>query len=571
MPILKNIEEILTSLSLTGKVVFYSLVGVFALSAVMLLWEVNSAYLIEIPQSGGKLIEGVIGSARYINPVLSVTEGDKDLSALIYSGLTRLEPDGNITLDLADSYSISPDGKTYSFILRPDATFHDGKLVTVDDVIFTIKKIQDTTSKSNKRAYWEGVNVEKVSDREVKFTLQQPYAPFIENTTIGILPQHIWQQLSGEQFTSSEFNTKPIGSGPYKVASVARGENGIPVSYTLESNDKYYFTKPYIKNIIFKFYNTEKNLIEAYEHGDVRAINGISPDNAIMLKNSGERVVEAPLPRVFAVFFNQSTNKALGYKDVRQALSLAVDRQGIVNTVLQGFGSPLDSAVPKSFTSEVQSNDRDLGARRDEAIALLEKNGWQLNASGIREKKVGATIIPLAFTISTSDAPELTEVAQHAQAAWKAIGADVSIKVTEGGYLNQNVIKPRKYDALLFGQVVNRDLDLYAFWHSSQTADPGLNVSMYQNKTVDTLLETMRGETKRDARQEIYQKIQAELENDMPAVFLYSPHFIYVVPDELKGIDLRQVSTPSERFTTVNKWYLNTDTIWNIFNKQSSN
>lgn len=572
MPILRTIDQTIQSLSLTGKIILYTLAAIFVVSGVMLLWNLNSAFLIEVPRSGGRLVEGVIGAPRFINPVLSVTDGDKDIAALVYSGLTRSLPDGTLGLDLADSYSISADGKTYSFVLRSDAKFHDGIPVTPDDIVFTVLKIQEASIKSNKRAYWEGVTVEKASEREVRFNLQQPYAPFIENTTIGILPKHVWKDLAGEQFISSTLNTNPIGSGPYKVGSIDRNAKGIPLSYTLDSNSEFYLGKPYIKNVVFKFYNSEKSLIENYVRGDVKSVSGISPDNAMLLKNEKTRILQTPLPRVFAVFFNQVTNKVLAYKEVRQALSLAVNRQGIVTSVLQGFGTPLDSAVPKSFTGEVQSGARDATSHHEEAIALLEKNGWLLNANGIREKKVGNTIIPLSFSISTSDAPELKEVAEHVQANWKQIGADVSIKIVEGGYLNQNVIKPRKYDALLFGQVVNRDLDLYAFWHSSQRDDPGLNVALYSNSTVDKTLEMMRIETKASTRQELYKKIESELQDDIPAIFLYSPHFIYVLPEELKGISLKQVSSPSERFSSIHKWYLNTDTIWKIFDKsQPSN
>jgi peptide/nickel transport system substrate-binding protein len=524
LPILHRIEHAIESLSLTGKVIFYTLVAVFIISAVGLLWNVNNAFMITIPRPGGKLVEGIVGPARFINPVLAVTDGDKDITALVYSGLTRIMPDGTLGLDLADSYTLSPDGKVYTFVLRKDALFHDGTPVTAQDVIFTIHKIQESSIKSPKRAYWEGIDVQKIDDSHIRFILQVPYAPFLENTTIGILPEHLWQNLTGEQFTMSDLNTKPIGSGPYKIASIDRAENNVPVSCTLDAFNEYYLTKPYIKTVVFKFYNSEKNVIESYENGDINALSSISPDNATILQQSKARILQASLPRVFAVFFNQSNNPALSAKEVRQALNQAVDRTEIINSVLQGFGSPLDSAVPKSFTNEVQS-ETDSRAHPDEAIKLLEQNGWLLNASGIREKKVGKDVIPLAFSISTSDAPELKEVADHLQAQWKAIGAHVSVKVVEGGYLNQNIIKPRRYDALLFGQVVNRDLDLYAFWHSSQRTDPGLNVSLYSNATVDKLLETMRVEVKPEAREAMYTK-----------------------------------------FETISRWYLKTDSIWNIFN-----
>jgi peptide/nickel transport system substrate-binding protein len=564
VPLLRSINKKIRSLSLTGKVIFYTLSAVFIISSLGLLWNVNSAFIVEVPRPGGRLIEGVIGTPRFINPVLSVTDADKDISALLYSGLTRVMADGSLGLDLAQSYSISPDGKVYTFSLRPDAQFSDGTIVTADDVVFTIQRIQDNAIKSNKRAQWEGIMVEKTANNEVKFTLHQAYAPFLENTTLGILPKHAWESLTGDKFIMSTLNAEPIGSGPYHVASVERNDAGVATAYILEPSKNHYLGIPFIKSIVFKFYSTEKSAVEAYEVGEVNAINSISPENAAALKLQGAAVIESALPRVFAVFFNQNINKALAYKEVREALSLSIDRQAIINTTLNGFGSPLDSAVPKSFTGKVQSEHTD-SSHFDEAINLLENNGWQLNTSGIREKKVGKDTITLSFSISTSDAPELKEVADTLVAQWKKLGADVSVKVVEGGYLNQNVIKPRKYDALLFGQVVNRDLDLYAFWHSSQRADPGLNVALYENKNVDKILESMRTEIDPEKRKALYAQFDAEIQKDTPAVFLYSPHFIYVVPQSLKGIHLQKISTPSERFTESTTWYLNTDRVWKIF------
>jgi peptide/nickel transport system substrate-binding protein len=245
---------------------------------------------------------------------------------------------------------------------------------------------------------------------------------------------------------------------------------------------------------------------------------------------------------------------------------LAVNRDFIVNSVLQGFASPLDSAVPKSFTKEVQSSTTNTSSSPfDDAAKLLDSNGWTMNAQGIREKKIGKDTIPLAFSISTSDSAELKQVAETLKSEWKKLGADVTVKVVESGNLNQNIIKPRKYEGLLFGQVINRDLDLYPFWHSSQQQDPGLNVALYSNKTADKILEDLRKTTDKTAREQEYVMLNNELQKDVPAIFLYTPNFIYVVPPTLHGLDISEISTPSERFGDISSWYTATDHIWKIF------
>jgi peptide/nickel transport system substrate-binding protein len=565
LPILRTIEDALRSLSLSGKLIFYILSFIFIVSGITLLAKVNNAFLVEVPETGGVLHEGVVGFPRFVNPVLGITDGDKDLIALLYSGLMRSMPDGRIIPDLAESYTISPDGTVYTFKLRQNAKFHDGTPVTADDVVFTVEKVLDPMTKSAKRANWDGVSAEKVNDYEVKFTLKQAYAPFLSNTTLGILPRHLWQGLQADAFEASDYNKQPIGSGPYKLLSIERNENGVPLSYELASNDEFVLGKPYIKRVQVKFYTSEKNLVEAYQAGDIDDINSISPLMAEELKNKGANIKTATLPRIFAIFFNQNNNKALTFKEVRQALSMSVDRNQIIDSVLGGFGLPLDSAAPSSFTSKTKSRSTSETSHLDQAIKLLDEQGWKLNEHGIREKKVGKDTIPLTIAISTSDAEELKAVADRVKNEWQKLGADVSVKIVEGGYLNQNVIRPRKYEALLFGQVINRDLDLYAFWHSSQVSDPGLNVALYESKVADGILESLRTTTDRKAREDLFEKLRVELAKDIPAVFLYTPQFIYVVSPHLAGIHLEHVAVPSDRFGDIVTWYLTTDRVWKIF------
>jgi peptide/nickel transport system substrate-binding protein len=329
--------------------------------------------------------------------------------------------------------------------------------------------------------------------------------------------------------------------------------------------------KPLLGKIVFKFYPTEKMLEDAFSNGEIDSINGISPTLAKELEKNGSTIYSASLPRVFGVFFNQNENPALAETAVRKALDLSVNRDYIVNTVLQGFGETLTGPVPKRFvedspeatttsTTSVSYDERVMQANK-----LLDDAGWIKNADGIREKKGANGTISLTFAISTGDASDLSDVATILKDEWRKIGANVDIKVFEGGNLNQNIIRPRKYDALLFGQIVNRDLDLYAFWHSSQKTDPGLNIALYANAKTDKMLETIRTIADTSLRTQEFQKFQDELEKDVPAVFLYSPHFIYVAPPQVRNIAIDHLTNPSERFDAVYTWYADTEKVWKLF------
>jgi peptide/nickel transport system substrate-binding protein len=521
----------------------------------------------EVPDYGGAITEGVVGSPRFINPLLSVSDTDRDLSSLIYSGLMKVGADGSLVPDLAKSYEVSPDGLTYTFVLRDDIYFHDGTKVTADDVVYTITTAKDDNLKSPRKANWDGVRVEKMSDNTVVFSLKTPYSPFIENTTIGILPKHIWKSATADEFPFSKYNENPIGSGPYRVSSIVFTSSGLPSEYHLTSFDKYAGGRPYIDNVVIKSYAGKKDLISAWKNGDVQSISGLSSDDLIGLSISDYNMIEAPLPRVFGIFFNQNSAPVLVNKEVRQALEMSVDKESIVKEALGQNGQTVDEPMPPATLSS-QNNDQWTASSTEKAKALLISKGWKQNEStGIFEKKDKKTLTTLAFSISTANVPELKTTAQILQRNWQALGAKVDVKIFEIGDLNQNVIKTRKYDSLLFGEIIGRSMDFYPFWHSSERNDPGLNIAMYANLKADKDLESLRQTTDQKARLSWYQKFRNEIENDIPAVFLYSPYFTYIMPKSVKNVTLPQISNSSERFSNISKWYIETNDVWKIFVK----
>ncbi|MDZ4226103.1 MAG: ABC transporter substrate-binding protein, partial [Patescibacteria group bacterium] len=191
LPFVDKAEDVYHSFAASGRALFIFFSALLVVSSAGLLFILNGLLLVPTPAAGGTFTEGILGAPRFINPALAVSAADHDLAALVYSGLLKTTPEGTYAPDLALSYELSGDGKIYIFVLRPDITFHDGKPVTAEDVVFTVTKIQDPLLKSTARANWEGVVAEAVDERTVRFTLSQPYAPFIKNATIGILPQHL--------------------------------------------------------------------------------------------------------------------------------------------------------------------------------------------------------------------------------------------------------------------------------------------------------------------------------------------------------------------------------------------
>lgn len=569
---MNNLKKTLRSFSFAEKIVFSTFVALFVGSSLCLLSIVNRYFSVQVPIQGGTLTEGIVGYVGYINPVLAVTDSGRDLTELMYSGLLKATPAGTLVPELAESYTISPDGLTYTFILKNKIFFHDNTPITADDIIFTIQKVQDPALKSPSRPNWDGVVANKIDDQTVSFTLSKPYAPFLENTTLGIIPKHIWKNARDEDFTYSKYNFEPIGSGPYKLYDIQRDTSGIPQNYNLVPFDKYPLGSPYISHLIIKTFSNEKSMIEAYQQGNIQSMYDVSPQIAESIVRGDSKIYTATLPRVFGIFFNQNEAPVLANKEVRQALQLATDRQAVINNVLGGYGIAITDPIPPGALPDGAKLPTTVATTSiEDARKILTNAGWTPDEKGIMNKKIGKETTALKFSISTSDTPELVQAANMIKIMWQKIGANVEVKIFETGELNQSVIRPRKYDALLFGEIIGRDLDLYAFWHSSGRLDPGLNISEYVNVKADKILEKARTITNVQDRLDQYAAFETEVRNDVPAIFLYAPDFIYILPKNMQGITIGSVTVSSERFSDVSQWYIDTENVWKVFVKNAEN
>jgi len=556
------------SFSHPEKIIFYVLAMALAITTPLLLLRVNQTFLVKVPKHGGMITEGVTGMPQIINPItispFTSPEADNDLIALIYSGLLKATPDGSLIPNLAESYQISEDGLTYTFKLKDDLSWHDGKPVTSDDVKFTIQKAQDPQIGSRHKASWDGVVVETPDEKTVIFKLSEPYSPFLQNTTIGILPKHLWEEVHPESFTHHQLNTDPIGTGPYKIVKIKKDGNEVVEYYDLEAFDKYALGKPYIDKIRIKFYANREELIGAYEKGEITSLHSVSPEKAKELEKT-HPIERARLPRVFGAFFNQNEADIFTSKAVREALNVAIDRTEIINSVFYGFATEIERPIPPGSLGYIpygkESNPENLSGI-EQAQKILEDDGWTKDDTGIFTKDE----LRLEFSISTTQTPELTAVAQKLKTYWENLGAKVEIKSFETtNDLENYAIRPRKYDILLFGEIIGRDSDPFAFWHSSQRLDPGLNIASYTNITVDEALEKARATTSIEERLGQYKIFQEEIKTDTPAVFIYSPEFIYFSRDTVMGLKLNILETPSERFLNVHEWYMETEQVWRIF------
>ena len=554
IPFLDQVHNRIQTFSPGDRAIFYVLAALASISSLVGLYTLEQSLLVEVPSYGGTLVEGEVGSPRFINPLLAMSDADRDLSALVYAGLMGLSGDGTLVPVLAETYSISEDSKSYTFTLRENAKFSDGTPVTASDVIFTIHKAQDPGLKSPEYADWSGVRAETVDQRTVRFTLSKAYAPFLGLTTIGILPARLWQNMSNEEFPFSLLETTPVGAGPFKVTNVSRDASGLIKSVLLSANTSYVLGRPYLDGIRFNFYSRVEDLSTALKNGMVESAYNIPADDTL----------SAPYARIFGVFLNQNEKQLFARTEVRKALSLAVDRQALIDSVLDGYATAIMGPVPPGGSVK-QVPVPKLEDPTEAAANVLESSGWAYDGSARAWKTPNGKQILDTVTIRTSNMPELKNVASAIKEAWENLGITVTIELYEPGDLSQNVIRPRKYEALLYGEVIGREQDLYAFWDSQEINDPGLNIALYTNKTVDALLEIARSSGDQETRTTALQKIETIIASEYPATFLYAPDFIYTVPRDLHGVALPQIIIPADRFATAAKWFKQTDKVWPFF------
>jgi peptide/nickel transport system substrate-binding protein len=285
--------------------------------------------------------------------------------------------------------------------------------------------------------------------------------------------------------------------------------------------------------------------------------------------------------RTFGIFFNHNKQPVFLFDEVREALNEAAPKRAIVGEILRGYGTILTAPLPphvveavtaaaprdeESETGEdetqVEDEDRPPVNHIERAQRILEDAGWERNDNDIYVLDRDDELTTLSLTLSTVSTPELLQAAERVAASWRDMGAQVELKVFEPSDLTQSVIRPRRYDALLFGMVVGHELDLYAFWHSSQRNDPGLNIAQLADIEADAWLEKMRTEHDAEARAELYQAFLERVEEEVAAVFLYAPDFIYVVNDRIHNVTVHPISERCERFDTIHTWHIQTDHVW---------
>jgi peptide/nickel transport system substrate-binding protein len=542
------LKKIYSSLTRKERLTLLIAAGFFLASALSLGIFLIRKYTVPAPSSGGTFTEGVVGQPTVLNPITAKKDDDisRSLIRLTFSNLA----------EMADKVEVDESqDRAWRVRLKENLLWHDGAKITSDDVIFTIQKIQSPETQSPLAPDWQGITISRLSELEMQFTLPSPYAFFRENLgNLYIIPKHLFADVPPSNWHLSEYNLKPIGSGPYQFASRDIRSDGFIAGYDFKANPSYFGQKPYIQNFNVRFFAKTDDLLKSFNSGQIEGWMNMEPEYAKKILRPYDSTAFT-LPGYYAVFLNQSKNEALKDASVREALALSVNKEKMVKEIFGEQASPSSGPIPPGtslYASSSKAYDPETAVRK------LESAGWKLNEEGVRVKTSGKTSTSLEFSITVPTVPFLAKTAQDLKSDWEKLGAKVTLESQPSEEIAGNAIKNRDYEMLLFGNALDSDFDLFPFWHSSQRFSPGLNLSLYNSKKADSLMESVRQNFNETLRMEQFAQLQKTIEDDVPAIFLYSPSYSYITSPSAKGIRQELLEEPADHLSQASLWYMRT-------------
>lgn len=531
--------------------VLLALAGIILLTLLLGVSAYNVSTVL-VPDRGGVFREGVAGDPQYLNPLLCQThEVDQDLCALLFRGLTRLDQSGQVVPDLAETWSVTPDGLTYTFRLKPNQLWHDGQPVTADDVVFTVGMMQspETPVVPDLAELWRTVEVERVDDLTIRFMLTQPFAPFLDYTSIGLLPKHIWQEVPPAELASSPLNATPVGTGPMRAVQVDAEH------IRLEPNPFFGEQTPYISALEFHFYPDYPSIFAAYTEGNLDGISRILPGDLPIAQERDDLQLFSALESVYVnIVFNLNSPDVSFFQElpVRQALYYGLNRERLVADALQGQGVVADSPLPANnwaYSSDI----RHYEYNPDLAKRLLDEAGWtDSDGDGIRDKEGR----PLSFILLSNDDPVRQTVIEQIAQDWQSIGVQADPQAVSFAGLVSDFLAPRRFDAALIGWDITGDPDPYPLWHSSQAGEGGQNYSGWSNTQADQIMREARSTVGQEARKQLYTTFQQIFAEEVPALPLYYPVYTYGVSERVKNVQIGPLNNPADRFNNFDEWYI---------------
>jgi peptide/nickel transport system substrate-binding protein len=510
------------------------------------------------PIAGGIYTEALVGNFMRLNPFLDIhNAADRDVNRLIFNGLIRFDSRGIPQADLAESWGVSKDGTIYNFSLRTDVFWHDGEAFDSRDVLFTtdLLKSQHNLIPRDLQNFWSEVEVVALSESQIQFLLPEPFAPFLDYLTFGILPEHLVGDLGLEEMIDHPFNLSPIGTGPFRFQRLLV-EGDMIVGVVLEANEGYYLGRPFLDEVIFRYYPSSTDALAAYRQGEVEGFGQV--DESILadvLSEPGLSIYTAREPMLTIAYLNLDNPQVsfLQNPDFRRAMFTAVNRDLIIERTFEGQAVPANGPImPGTWAYynnlETVLYDPVMAQSLFESTGVIydEENQIFLTEEGLE----------VSLTLLHPDTERFTSIAELIASGWEALGIQVTLEAKPYEEVLAD-LEARSYQTALVDINLTRspDPDPYPFWGQAQIQS-GQNYAEWDNRSASEFLEQARMTVDLAERERLYRNFQVLFMRELPSFPLLYPVYTYAIAEDINDVNLGPIFEPADRFNNINEWFI---------------
>lgn len=520
------------------------------LVGLQMIWF-QRGYVTAAPVSGGTYAEAVRGPIETLNPLYATTPAELAASKLLFSSLYSVDASGHLRADAAMSMANDSD-KNFIVKMRKDVRWHDGQNLTADDVIFTVGLMKSPAVRSVMTGSWQGINVQKIDEYTVQFSLPASYAAFPQAMTFAIVPEHLLKAINPSSLRESSFSSAPVGSGPFdlRLLQVINQANGRKIVH-MDANDDYYAGRPRLDHFQLHSYGDDDSIGQALRTGEVGAASDVPSEIAYTLDDKRyDTVIKPTNSGVYALF--NFTQPILKDASVRRALLVGTNTDALRK---QLYGNPKQLYMP--FVSGQVPGTEAVAPpvfNKEAAGKLLDSAGWTLQ-NGVRTK--GAE--KLNLRVVTRKNSDYEAVLRILVGQWRSLGIQVDSQTYGTSEFTQDVLQLRNYDILLDELVIGGDPDVFAYWHSRGL----LNLTGYGNQLSDDLLASARSRSDPALRAVKYTAFARQWLSDVPAIGLYQSNFVYVHSKTTSAIEKDEAIVSSdEHYANVRYWTAEKGTVY---------
>lgn len=484
---------------------------------------------------GGEVTIPVLNRIEGLHPLKDRSVGTA-VRQLLFTPLVDTDESLEPSPGLAESWTISEDDLYWDFSLRKNVRFHDSEPFTSDDVVFTLEEILNNPDEySLSPLYGNITSVGAVDEHTVRITLQAPYASLLQLLGVEILPSHILKDAAATE----AFDRNPVGTGPFKFSSW-EGD-----TITLAAYDGYFEGRPYLDNVVLKHLPDKTAAWSELMQGKVSIVTDLDPEDYAVIDGDPRFATYSYLDVFYYTVLLNNQDPLFGDRDVRRAISLAIDREKLIEESLSGWGDittgpfipttwPYDESVTGGYDPE-------------ESVDLLGQAGWSdTDGDGVMDR-AGEK---LAFELLIDEGDVLKEtVAQNIKWQLYRIGIQVNVTYLDIQELLRGRLAPGIYQAaVLQFNAGDPGAFTFLFWHSSRIG--ASNLARYENPEVNGLIELGQAESDTDKRRAVYREIHRLMAADTPSVFLFVRRIYMGATSQVEGFKAQ----PQLFFTTARDW-----------------